>query len=130
MSIITKVIIDTKEYHQLKETAAAYKALVDQKQQTEGGVCTCQKEAASTLSLSQIAAENDREHAVSPPQKSIIPSITSPYAEDLETETSQNTASEDYEKLHITPDDRLEFEEAIRKKDCWYYVGPFKDVRE
>ncbi len=133
MSIITKVIIDTKEYHQLKEIAAAYKALIDRKQQTGSGLCICQKEEhPQTLSLSQITAENDREHAVSLPQKSILPSITNPYENNVEApvEKNPNNISEDDEKLILTPDDKLEFEEAIKNNERWYFIGPWKDVRK
>lgn len=130
MSVITKVIIDTKEYKHLKEIAAAYKILVQKKELSGSGACHCMREAASKKlpSLSQIAAENDRSHAISPPQKEIIGSITDPYGGTSQTQAAPTV--EDDETFNLSPDDRLEFEEAITKKDRWYYVGAWRDVRK
>ncbi len=126
MSLITKVIIDTKEYQHLKKIAAAYKVLVEKKELSGSGACHC-TEKKEIPALSQIAAENDRDHSLAPPQKEIIPSITNPYAE-----ASQSTDGWDDETLHFSPEERAEFEEAIVKKERWYYVGawPKSNVRK
>ncbi len=131
MSVITKVIIDTKEYQHLKEIAAAYKVLVQKKEQSGSGHCCCPRKENSggVPSISQIAAENDREHAVSPPQKDIIPSITDPYSDEKGNVPSTSTlpSVEEDETLNFSPYQRLEFEEAVSKKERWYYVGPWKE---
>ncbi len=137
MSVVTKIIIDTKEYRHLKEIAAAYKVLLEKKDQTGGGLCTCtcRPADATPVSLSQIGAENDRDHAVSVPPKEIIPSITNPYEPqttlNAHSATSTVSSNEGDEKFNLTPEDRLEYEEAIAKKEKWYYLGPLeKNVRK
>ena len=127
MSLIAKTIIDTKEYRQLKEIAAAYKVLLQQKDQSGSGLCTCKGGSTSRENepvLSKVAAENDRLYATNPPEKEIIASITDPYNN---TEEATSTSKVEDETIDITPDDRLEFEEAIKNKEKWYFVG--KDVR-
>ncbi len=127
MSVLTKVIIDTKEYQDLKKIAAAYKILVQKKEQSGSGTCQCGKEEKDTPTLSQIAAKNDRDHALSPPEKEIIPSITDPYPETTQNTTTHTQSVENDEAMHFSPDERLEFEDAIAKKDRWYYVGAWKN---
>ncbi len=133
MSIIAKTIIDTKEYRQLKEIAAAYKAVLQQKEQGGSGLCLCKNggnksTSGETVELSKIVAENDRLNATNPPETEIIASITDPYSNIQESENPQLVSLDADEKFDLTPDDRLDFEEAIKQKEKWYFVG--KNVRK
>ena len=132
MSVIAKTIIDTKEYRHLKEIAAAYKVLLQQKEQGGSGLCVCKNgdgktTSTDTVELSKIVGENERLNATNPPETEIIASITDPYS-NIKDQNLQPVSSDEDEKFDLTPDDRLDFEEAIKQKEKWYFVG--KNVRK